>query len=64
MVAGAALTSVEIGLSGHAPLAVILAPMLAVHAVIGVGEALITVAAMKFLSVRGIARAAQVLRKV
>ena len=64
VMAGAALTSVEIGLSGHAPLAVILAPMLAVHAVIGVGEALITVAAMKFLSVRGIARAAQVLRKV
>ena len=45
VMAGAAATSVELALSGTLPLAVALPPMLGVHALIGVGEAVITVAA-------------------
>jgi len=43
---GAALTSVELAISGTIPLATVLPAMLGVHALIGVGEAAITVAAV------------------
>lgn len=42
---GAALTSLELAMSGTVPLATVLPAMLGVHALIGVGEAIITVAA-------------------
>ncbi|MBM4415349.1 MAG: cobalamin biosynthesis protein CbiM [Chloroflexi bacterium] len=45
----AALTSVELALSGTSPLAVVLPAMLGVHALIGVGEGLITAGALSFL---------------
>ncbi len=41
----AGLTAVEIGVSGNVPLAVVVPAMLAVHAVIGLGEALLSVVA-------------------
>ena len=46
VVAGAAATSAELALSGTVPLDTVLPPMLAVHALIGVGEAVVTVAAV------------------
>jgi cobalt/nickel transport system permease protein len=49
VVAGATLSSFEIWLSGNAELKVILPAMLIVHALIGLGEATITVAALSFI---------------
>ena len=46
---GALLTSLELWLSGTAKLNVVIPAMLGVHAVIGLGEALITVAALAFI---------------
>ena len=45
VMAGAAATSLELALSDTVPLATALPPMLGIHALIGVGEAAITVAA-------------------
>ena len=42
MVGGAAACAVELGLSGKMPMGVALAAMVGVHALIGIGEALIT----------------------
>jgi len=47
---GAVATAVELAVSGTSPLAVALPAMAGVHAVIGVGEALITVAALAFIA--------------
>jgi cobalt/nickel transport system permease protein len=47
---GAVATAVELAASGTLPLAVALPAMAGVHAVIGVGEALITVAALAFIA--------------
>ena len=49
VMAGAAGASVWLALSGTIPLGTVLPAMLAVHAVIGVGEAVITVAALSAL---------------
>jgi cobalt/nickel transport system permease protein len=46
VVAGAAATAIELALSGTVPLGAVLPAMLGVHVVIGVGEAVITVAAV------------------
>jgi cobalt/nickel transport system permease protein len=46
VMAGAAATSLELALSGTVPLATVLGAMLGVHALIGIGEAVITVAAV------------------
>lgn len=46
VMAGAAAASIELGLSGTIPFRVVLPAMLGVHALIGVGEALITVGAV------------------
>jgi len=46
---GAALTSLQLALSGSVPARLVLPAMLGVHAVIGVGEAAITVAAIGLL---------------
>ncbi len=46
---GALLTSLELWLSGTAKLNIVIPAMLGVHAVIGFGEALITVAALAFI---------------
>jgi cobalt/nickel transport system permease protein len=46
---GAAATSVELGLSGTIPLRIVLPAMLSVHALIGVGEAMITLSALALL---------------
>lgn len=46
---GAAATSIELALSDTVPLGTVLPPMLGVHALIGVGEAVITVAAVSAL---------------
>ena len=43
---GAALTSLELAASGTVPLGTVLPAMLGVHALIGIGEAIITVAAV------------------
>lgn len=43
---GAAATAVELGVSGTVPLGTVLPAMLGVHALIGIGEAVITVAAV------------------
>ena len=43
---GALATSAELAISGTVPLAVVLPPMLGVHALIGIGEAVVTVAAV------------------
>jgi cobalt/nickel transport system permease protein len=43
---GALATSVELAVSGTVPLGTVLPPMLGVHALIGIGEAVITVAAV------------------
>ena len=49
VMAGALLTSFEIWLSGNARVEIIVPAMLFVHALIGIGEALITVAALSFI---------------
>jgi cobalt/nickel transport system permease protein len=46
---GAAATSMELAASGTSPLAVVLPAMLGTHALIGVGEAVITVGALALL---------------
>ena len=46
VMAGAAATAVELAISGTVPLGTVLPAMLGVHALIGVGEAVITVAAV------------------
>ncbi|HYH87692.1 MAG TPA: energy-coupling factor ABC transporter permease [Solirubrobacteraceae bacterium] len=46
VMAGAAATSVELAISGTVPLASVLPAMLGVHSLIGIGEAVITVAAV------------------
>jgi cobalt/nickel transport system permease protein len=46
---GALLTSLELWLSGTAKLDIVIPAMLGVHALIGLGEALITVAALAFI---------------
>ena len=46
---GAAAASLELWLSGRSPLHVVLPAMLGVHALIGIGEALITVSALAML---------------
>jgi cobalt/nickel transport system permease protein len=46
VMAGAAACAVELAVSGTVPLATVLPAMLGVHTVIGVGEAVITVAAV------------------
>jgi cobalt/nickel transport system permease protein len=46
VMAGAAATALELSISGTVPLGTVLPAMLGVHAVIGVGEAVITVAAV------------------
>ncbi len=50
VMAAAFLTSVQLWLSGTAVLSVVLPAMLGVHALIGIGEALITVAALVFIA--------------
>ena len=49
VMAGAFATSMELWLSGTSNLQTVMFAMLGVHAVIGVGEALITVAALAFI---------------
>jgi cobalt/nickel transport system permease protein len=44
------LTSLQIGFSGTSPFGVVLPAMLGVHVLIGIGEALITVAALGFIA--------------
>ncbi|HKE78924.1 MAG TPA: energy-coupling factor ABC transporter permease [Solirubrobacteraceae bacterium] len=63
---GATATSLELALSGTVPLGTVLPAMLGVHALIGIGEAVITVAAVAavmvsrpdLLTVRGLGRRA------
>ncbi len=49
VMAAALLTALQLWLSGTSPLTVVLPAMLGVHALIGVGEAIITVAALAFI---------------
>ena len=49
VMAGALFTSMELWLSGYAKLQIVIPAMLGIHALIGVGEALITVAALAFI---------------
>jgi cobalt/nickel transport system permease protein len=49
VMAGALFTSLQLWLSGTSPLQIVIPAMLTVHALIGVGEALITVAALTFI---------------
>jgi cobalt/nickel transport system permease protein len=49
VVGGALTMSLQLGASG-VPLGVVLPPMIGVHALIGIGEALITVAALAFIA--------------
>ena len=51
VVAGSVAMTVQLGASGVVPLQVTLPAMLGVHALIGIGEALITVAALGFIGV-------------
>jgi cobalt/nickel transport system permease protein len=46
VMAGAAVTSIELAISGTVPLGTVLPAMLGVHAVIAIGEAVVTVAAV------------------
>jgi cobalt/nickel transport system permease protein len=50
VLAGALATSLQLWLSGTSTLGIVLPAMLGVHALIGVGEALITVAALAFIT--------------
>jgi len=49
VMAGALATSLQLWLSGTALLAIVMPTMLGIHAIIGLGEALITVAALSFI---------------
>ncbi|HSM70519.1 MAG TPA: energy-coupling factor ABC transporter permease, partial [Anaerolineales bacterium] len=49
VMAGALFTSLELWLSGYAKLQIVIPAMLSIHALIGIGEALITVAALTFI---------------
>jgi len=49
VMAGALMTSLQLGFSGTSPFGIVLPAMLGVHALIGLGEALITVAALTFI---------------
>jgi cobalt/nickel transport system permease protein len=49
VMAAAFATSLELGFSGTSPFAIVLPAMMSVHALIGVGEALITMAALAFI---------------
>jgi cobalt/nickel transport system permease protein len=49
VVAGALFTALQIWLSGNAPLQIVVPAMLGIHILIGIGEALITVAALAFI---------------
>ncbi|HWP63425.1 MAG TPA: energy-coupling factor ABC transporter permease [Candidatus Binatia bacterium] len=51
VVGGAVLTAVQLGLSETSPLEVALPAMVGVHVLIGIGEALITSAALAFIAV-------------
>ena len=53
VMAGAAATALELAVSGTVPLGTVLPAMLGVHALIGVGEAVITVAAVSAVLARG-----------
>jgi len=46
VVASSAFCAIELGLSGTAPLKIILPAMLGVHTVIGIGEAIVTTAVL------------------
>ncbi|PWH13240.1 MAG: cobalamin biosynthesis protein CbiM [Anaerolineae bacterium] len=48
-VAAAFLTAIQLGLSGTSSLSIVLPAMLGVHLIIGIGEGLITVAALAFI---------------
>lgn len=50
VMAGAFVTALQLGFSGTSPFGVVIPAMLGVHALIGVGEALITVAALTFIA--------------
>lgn len=49
VMAGALFTSLQLWLSGTSQLQIVIPAMLGIHAIIGIGEALITVAALAFL---------------
>jgi cobalt/nickel transport system permease protein len=49
VLAGALMTSLQLGFSGTSPFGIVLPAMLGVHILIGIGEALITVAALAFI---------------
>jgi cobalt/nickel transport system permease protein len=49
VMAGALFTAIQLWLSGTSPLTVVIPAMLGVHALIGLGEALITVSALSFI---------------
>jgi cobalt/nickel transport system permease protein len=49
VMAGALFTSIQVWLSGTSPARIVFPAMLSVHALIGIGEALITVAAFSFI---------------
>jgi cobalt/nickel transport system permease protein len=51
VVAGAAAMAIELGISGTTNLALALTAMLSIHVFIGVGEALVTMAALAFIQV-------------
>ncbi len=50
VMAGALATALQLWLSGTTPLVIVVPAMLGVHALIGIGEALITVAALAFIA--------------
>lgn len=50
VMAGAFVTALQLGFSGTSPFGVVLPAMLGVHTFIGIGEALITVAALAFIT--------------
>jgi cobalt/nickel transport system permease protein len=50
VIAAAFATSIQLGLSGTSPFGIVLPAMLGVHLFIGIGEALITVAALSFIA--------------
>lgn len=50
VMAGAFVTALQLGFSGTSPFGLVIPAMLGVHALIGMGEALITVAALTFIA--------------
>jgi cobalt/nickel transport system permease protein len=50
VMAGALFTGLQLWLSGTSPLAIVMPAMLGVHVIIGLGEALVTVAALAFIT--------------